>query len=214
MILRKERPHPGAQLTFTDADGHRVTALHHRHRHPGSCPVSSPAWNCATANTPGSRTGSARPRRPDCATCPVTAPQRQHRLAGNHPGRNRSGGLGTADRFRRPCRARHAARSTRSATGCCTSPPASPRAPATTGYASTRPGGGPTRYIKGGNDFGRPSPNESAPVHTDPRNPPALESPPPATPADPSYPTSTIRPSQSNQRRIHPSRQRRTKNRG
>jgi hypothetical protein len=27
LILRKERPHPGAQLTFTDADGHRVTAL-------------------------------------------------------------------------------------------------------------------------------------------------------------------------------------------
>lgn len=27
LILRKERPHPGAQLSFTDADGHRVTAL-------------------------------------------------------------------------------------------------------------------------------------------------------------------------------------------
>lgn len=27
LILRKERPHPGAQLTFTDADGHRITAL-------------------------------------------------------------------------------------------------------------------------------------------------------------------------------------------
>ncbi len=27
LILRKERPHPGAQLTFTDHDGHRVTAL-------------------------------------------------------------------------------------------------------------------------------------------------------------------------------------------
>jgi len=27
LILRKERPHPGAQLTFTDIDGHRVTAL-------------------------------------------------------------------------------------------------------------------------------------------------------------------------------------------
>ena len=26
LILRKERPHPGAQLTFTDADGHRITA--------------------------------------------------------------------------------------------------------------------------------------------------------------------------------------------
>ncbi len=27
LILRKERPHPGAQLTFTDVDGHRVTAV-------------------------------------------------------------------------------------------------------------------------------------------------------------------------------------------
>lgn len=27
LILRKERPHPGAQLSFTDVDGHRVTAF-------------------------------------------------------------------------------------------------------------------------------------------------------------------------------------------
>ena len=27
LILRKERPHPGAQLSFTDVDGHRITAL-------------------------------------------------------------------------------------------------------------------------------------------------------------------------------------------
>jgi hypothetical protein len=27
VILRAERPHPGAQLRFTDADGHRVTAV-------------------------------------------------------------------------------------------------------------------------------------------------------------------------------------------
>ncbi|MPZ82301.1 MAG: IS1380 family transposase [Actinophytocola sp.] len=27
VILRAERPHPGAQLTFTDADGHRITAV-------------------------------------------------------------------------------------------------------------------------------------------------------------------------------------------
>lgn len=27
LILRKERPHPGAQLTFTDIDGHRITAV-------------------------------------------------------------------------------------------------------------------------------------------------------------------------------------------
>jgi Transposase DDE domain group 1 len=27
LILRKESPHPGAQLTFTDADGHRITGF-------------------------------------------------------------------------------------------------------------------------------------------------------------------------------------------
>ena len=27
LVLRKERPHPGAQLRFTDSDGHRITAL-------------------------------------------------------------------------------------------------------------------------------------------------------------------------------------------
>jgi len=27
VILRAERPHPGAQLSFTDADGHRITAI-------------------------------------------------------------------------------------------------------------------------------------------------------------------------------------------
>ena len=27
LILRKERPHPRAQLTFTDVDGHRITAF-------------------------------------------------------------------------------------------------------------------------------------------------------------------------------------------
>lgn len=27
LILRKERPHPGAQLNFTDSDGHRITAF-------------------------------------------------------------------------------------------------------------------------------------------------------------------------------------------
>ena len=38
-----------------------------------SCPANSPAWNCATANTPASRTASARPRPPAWPTCPATA---------------------------------------------------------------------------------------------------------------------------------------------
>src|SRR4051812_7057903 len=31
LIVRKERPHPGAQLRITDVDGHRITAFSHLH---------------------------------------------------------------------------------------------------------------------------------------------------------------------------------------
>jgi Transposase DDE domain group 1 len=52
LILRKERPHPGAQLTFTDVDGHRITAfLTDTGR--GVIPGRWPGWNCGTASTPG-----------------------------------------------------------------------------------------------------------------------------------------------------------------
>ena len=74
LILRKERPHPGAQLTFTDVDGHRITALL-TNTPPGSSPGRPLAWNCGTASTPESRTGSARPRPPGCGTCPATTPR-------------------------------------------------------------------------------------------------------------------------------------------
>jgi hypothetical protein len=59
LILRKERPHPGAQLTFTDIDGHRVTAfLTDTGR--GVIPARSRAWSCDTASMPG---GGPHPRR-------------------------------------------------------------------------------------------------------------------------------------------------------
>ena len=74
LILRKERPHPGAQLRITDADGLRS---------PGSSPTpsaaartaSSPTWNCGTAAMPGSRTGSGQrhgqyPRPPNHMNAP------------------------------------------------------------------------------------------------------------------------------------------------
>jgi DDE family transposase len=54
VIVRKECPHPGAQLRFTDLDG---TAS------PPSPPArntaSSPTWNYGTAGAPGARTASA-----------------------------------------------------------------------------------------------------------------------------------------------------------
>ena len=44
VIVRKERPHPGAQLRLTDPDGMRVTAPS-----PPTPPgASSPTWNCGT----------------------------------------------------------------------------------------------------------------------------------------------------------------------
>jgi len=70
LILRKERPHPGAQLTFTDLDGMRT---------PRSSPTpepawsrgSSPGWSCGTGSTPASRTGSGKPKPPGYGTCPA-----------------------------------------------------------------------------------------------------------------------------------------------
>ena len=68
VIVRKERPHPGAQLRFTDIDGHRFTAfatstqggqladLELRHRRRARCED-----RIRTPKTPG------------CATSPCTA---------------------------------------------------------------------------------------------------------------------------------------------
>jgi hypothetical protein len=65
VIVRKERPHPGAQLRFTDIGGHRFTAfatdtrkgqlavLELRHRRRARC-----------------EEGSGTPRTPGCGTCP------------------------------------------------------------------------------------------------------------------------------------------------
>ena len=69
LILRKERPHPGAQLRITDADGHTRHRVPHQHR-TGGPPASSPTSNCATAATPASRTASAPRRTPGMRNLP------------------------------------------------------------------------------------------------------------------------------------------------
>ena len=99
LILRKERPHPGAQLTFTDTDGMRVTAIL-TNTGPGSCPARQPGWSCGTASTPASRTASAKPRPPACATCPAGL-QREPSMARGRPVRRRPGGLDQDDLLRR-----------------------------------------------------------------------------------------------------------------
>ena len=63
VIVRKERPHPGAQLRFTDIDGHRFTAFA-----TDAKKASSQTWNCGTTAAPAVRTGSAMRRTPGCAT--------------------------------------------------------------------------------------------------------------------------------------------------
>ena len=63
VIVRKERPHPGAQLRITDADGHRLTAFA-TNTTPGGPGRSSPTSNCGTAAAPAPRTASAPPRTP------------------------------------------------------------------------------------------------------------------------------------------------------
>lgn len=67
LIVRKERPHPGAQLRFTDADGVRSP------RSPPTAPTfRSPPSNRDTANAHGPRTASETPAPPVCPTCPRT----------------------------------------------------------------------------------------------------------------------------------------------
>ena len=63
VIVRKERPHPGAQLRFTDIDGHRFTAFATDTK-KGQLATSS----SAAAAGPAARTGSGTPRTPGCAT--------------------------------------------------------------------------------------------------------------------------------------------------
>ena len=63
VIVRKERPYPGAQLRITDVDDTGSP------RSPPTPPLVAPAgncptWSCATAAGPGVKTGSASPRTP------------------------------------------------------------------------------------------------------------------------------------------------------
>lgn len=54
--VRKERPHPGAQLRFTDADGTRLTCIAINITN-----TPSPRWKCVTASA---RAEDRHPRRP------------------------------------------------------------------------------------------------------------------------------------------------------
>jgi hypothetical protein len=83
VIIRKERPHPGAQLRFTDIDGHRFTAVA-----TDTKGGSSRTWSCGTGGGPGARTpreASAARKRPGCGTCRCTAGRRTRSGARSPP---------------------------------------------------------------------------------------------------------------------------------
>lgn len=65
LIVRRERPHPGAQFQVFDAEGYRTPPSSPTRKEP-----TSRSWSCATAAAPRSRTRSAAARTPACATCP------------------------------------------------------------------------------------------------------------------------------------------------
>jgi hypothetical protein len=69
LILRRERPYPGAQLRITDIDGHRIVGM------LTNIPEGSwQIWSYVTVAAPASKTGEAsgRPRTPGYVTCPTT----------------------------------------------------------------------------------------------------------------------------------------------
>ena len=158
LILRKERPHPGAQLRFTDADGMRVTAFI---TDTGAGVVPGQVAGLELRHRQHARiedrirelkaTGL---RNLPCHSFDANAAWLEIVLA--------AADLVTWTRligFTPHPLAWPAPRSLPSATESCTSQPASPAAPANDGYASTPPGAGPPSS--------RPPGRPSAPPSTD-----------------------------------------------
>ncbi len=116
VIVRRERPHPGAQLSFTDHDGHRFQAiLTDQHAR------TSPPWNVSIAPAPASRTASAPPRTAAFRTCPSAT------LSPTPCGSSSSSSPKNSSSMPRPSRwtaSSRAANPSACATDCCTAPAA------------------------------------------------------------------------------------------
>jgi hypothetical protein len=67
VLCRREDAHPAPSCASPI-----LTATASRSLSPTSPTVTSPAWSCATASVPASRTASAPPRPPACGTCRST----------------------------------------------------------------------------------------------------------------------------------------------
>jgi hypothetical protein len=85
--------------------------------------------------------------------------------------------MGETDRLHRSPRSGPLRNQTPSATGSCTSPPASPAAPDEPDSPSTPPGGGPKQSPPPGPASAPHSPEPDTPCPNETKDPPALESP-------------------------------------
>ena len=75
VVIRRERPHPCAQLRITDDDGNRITAF--ADQHPIGGPGSQlPDLDLRHGAGRAARTASGAPRTPALPTCRCTTSRR------------------------------------------------------------------------------------------------------------------------------------------
>lgn len=191
LILRKERPHPGAQLRFTDSDGLRVTAFITDTAHG----VVADQWRARTTPPPTRPGGGPHPRGQGHRTAqPALSPLRGQRgMAGNHLSGNRSGRIDQTDRIRRQPRSGHLRDPHVSLPGPARRRPHHPRRPPNPATHRRhlamghrhRPRPAPTTsrlYLKHPDSSVHPTRRPTGPGKPAHR----------ATPADPSHPSATI----------------------
>src|SRR3981189_3414722 len=80
VIIRRERPHPGAQLRFTDTDGPPVHRFHHRHHRRATRRPRSPPPKPRPGRRPDPLWQSNRP-----AQLPLPRLRREQSRAGTAP---------------------------------------------------------------------------------------------------------------------------------
>src|SRR3954469_19875067 len=99
LIVRRERPHPGAQLSFTDVDGHRFSVLHHRPSRPRSRRPADAPPRARDRRRPRPRPQEHRPVQPA-----LLGVQAQPGVAGSRTGRPRFDRLDPTAALRRRAR--------------------------------------------------------------------------------------------------------------
>jgi hypothetical protein len=95
LILRKEQPHPGPQLRFTDSDGLRVTAFI---TDTGHGLVGGQLGGLELRHREHARMEDRIRQARATGLRNLSPVRRERRMAGNYPGGNRSGRLDQTDR--------------------------------------------------------------------------------------------------------------------